>query len=473
MSLWLLFGAMTLVALALLLWPLRRRPDQTRARPEYDLSVYRAQLEELEREQAHGLLGRAEAEAAKLEVQRRMLAADADRRKLPQRVPSAGLRKAAAALLLIGFPILSGLLYLHLGRPELPGQPFAQRAEERRALAARDEGPMPSVGAMIGRLEERVAAAPEDLEGWLRLGNAYAMADRFEPAADAYRRAIELRADVAPLHAALAEALTLDAGGIVTGQAQAAIERALELDPKEPRARFYQALELTQRGERQQALDAWVRLAADSPADAPWLPALRQQATTLAEDLGLDPADVLPEPKAPAVAAQESAPPGPDGAQARAMADLPPEEREAAIREMVEGLAARLEQQPDDVEGWRMLARSYRVLGEPAKAAEASARVASLAPDDLAAQQDYAEALLALQDAAEPLAPELVEQMRRIRALDQGNPMALFFLGQAAQERGDTAGAQDYWQQLLARMPKEAPQRAQIQELIEQLDATN
>lgn len=120
-----------------------------------------------------------------------------------------------------------------------------------------------------------------------------------------------------------------------------------------------------------------------------------------------------------------------------------------------------------------MLARSYRVLGEPAKAAEASARVASLAPDDLAAQQDYAEALLALQDAAEPLAPELVEQMRRIRALDQGNPMALFFLGQAAQERGDTAGAQDYWQQLLARMPKEAPQRAQIQELIEQLDATN
>lgn len=471
MSLWLLLGAMTLTALALLLWPLLRRHDRIRARPEYDLSVYRAQLDELEREQARGLLGSAEAEAARLEIQRRILAADADRDRRPPPTPRFGLRTASAALLLIGFPLLCGALYLQLGRPGLPDRPFAQRAEERRALAAAEQGEQPA--ALIGRLEERVASAPEDLEGWLRLGGAYATAERFDQAADAYRRAIALQPDVAALHAALAEALALSADGIVTGPAQAAIERALELDPKEPRARFYHALELAQRGERQQALDAWVRLAADSPADAPWLPAVRQRAGALAEDLGLDPADVLPEPKAPAVAAEEAAPAGPDAAQAQAMADLPPEEREAAIRDMVEGLAARLEQQPEDIQGWRMLARSYRVLGKPAKAAEASARVANLAPRDLAAQRAYADALLALQGDAEPLAPELVEQMRRIRALDQEDPMALFFLGQAAQERGDATAAQDYWQKLLARMPKEAPERAQVQELIEQLDATN
>ena len=65
------------------------------------------------------------------------------------------------------------------------------------------------------------------------------------------------------------------------------------------------------------------------------------------------------------------------------------------IRDMVAGLAARLEDRPDDLEGWRMLGRSYRVLGELAKAADAYGRVAEALPDDLKAQIDYADALLA------------------------------------------------------------------------------
>jgi cytochrome c-type biogenesis protein CcmH len=464
MSIWLLFSAMTAVALALLAWPLLRRHAVAPARRDYDLTVYRAQLQELERERARGLLGEAEAEAARLEVQRRMLATEAERggaapaRTHPRRA------RAAAALLLVAFPLLSGILYLQLGSPDVPGRPFASRAEERQLAG---QGDLPSVEAMIARLEERVAASPDDFEGWLRLGNAYSMVERFDRAADAYRRAIGLQPEVAPLHAALAEVLALAAGGIVTEQAHAEIERALDIDPKEPRARFYQGIELAQRGEQQQALDVFVRLAQDSPVDAPWLPALREQASAIARDLGLDPDDVLPEPKGPAVASDEPA------GQAPAMADLPPAEQKAAIREMVTGLAARLEQQPDDLEGWRMLARSYSVLGEPEKAAEAYEKVAGLTPDDLAAQQDYAEALLALQRAGQPLTPDLVEQMRRIEALDADNPFVLFFLGKAAQERGDVASARDYWQRLLAMMPEDAPERASVEDLLEQLDAVN
>ena len=471
MSLWLLFGAMTAVALALLGWPLLRRHATPPARRNYDLTVYRAQLDELERERARGLLGEAEAEAARIEVQRRMLATEAERSGAAPARPRPRRARAAAALLLVAFPLLSGILYLQLGSPGVPGRPFAGRAEERQQLA--DQGDLPSVEAMITRLEERVGAAPDDFEGWLRLGNAYSMVERFDQAADAYRRAIGLQPQVAPLHAALAEVLALAAGGIVTEQAHAEIERALEIDPKEPRARFYQGIELAQRGEQQQALDAFVRLAQDSPADAPWLAALREQASAIARDLGLDPDDVLPEPKRPAVASDEPVPPGADPGQAQAMADLPPEEQEAAIREMVAGLAARLQQQPDDLEGWRMLARSYGVLGEPEKAAGAYEKVAGLAPEDLAAQQDYAEALLALQHAGQPLAPALVEQMRRIEALDADNPFVLFFLGRAAQERGDPATARHYWQQLLAMIPEDAPERAPVEDLLEQLEAVN
>jgi cytochrome c-type biogenesis protein CcmH len=468
MSLWLLFGAMTAVALALLAWPLLRRHALPPARRDYDLTVYRAQLQELERERARGFLGEAEAEAARIEVQRRMLATDAEGGGAAPAWARPRRARAAAALLLVAFPLLSGILYLRLGSPGVPGRPFASRAEDRQLAG---QGDLPSVEAMISRLEERVAVSPDDFEGWLRLGNAYSMAQRFDRAADAYRRAIGLQPEVAPLHAALAEVLALAAGGIVTEQAHAEIERALEIDPKEPRARFYQGIELAQRGQQQQALDVFVRLAQDSPADAPWLPALREQASAIASDLGLDPDDILPEPKRPAVASDETAPPGAEAGQARAMADLPPEEQEAAIREMVAGLAARLEQQPDDLESWRMLARSYGVLGEAEKAAGAYEKVAGLAPEDLAAQQDYAEALLSLQRTGQPLAPALVEQMRRIEALDADNPFVLFFLGRAAQERGDAATARDYWQQLLAMMPEGAPERASVEGLLEQLDA--
>ena len=78
MSLWPILITLTALVLALVLLPLLRRPGAPAARREYDLSVYRAQLEELESDEERGLLGPDEARAARLEVERRMLAADAE-----------------------------------------------------------------------------------------------------------------------------------------------------------------------------------------------------------------------------------------------------------------------------------------------------------------------------------------------------------------------------------------------------------
>jgi cytochrome c-type biogenesis protein CcmH len=141
------------------------------------------------------------------------------------------------------------------------------------------------------------------------------------------------------------------------------------------------------------------------------------------------------------------------------------------IRGMVENLAARLAKQPDDVEGWRMLARSYRVLGDHAKAAEAARQVASRLPNDAGAQRDYADALLALERDDAPLSAAAIDQLQRLAALDADNPEALYFLGRAAAEQGDRARAKTYWQRLQARMPADAPQRAELQKLIDQLGA--
>jgi cytochrome c-type biogenesis protein CcmH len=153
----------------------------------------------------------------------------------------------------------------------------------------------------------------------------------------------------------------------------------------------------------------------------------------------------------------------------QAAESMAPEDRAAMIQDMVAGLAARLEEQPDDLDGWRRLGRSYQVLGEPQKAADAYRKVADALPDDLAAQLDYADALLAVAPQDQPLPPAAVGQMRRVLALDPQNPAALFHLGQAAVQAGDAATARAHWQLLLAQVPASAPERKQLQRLLDQL----
>ncbi len=563
MSLWPILAALTVLVLALVLLPLLRRPGAVAARREHDLSVYRAQLGELERDQERGLLGPEEARAARLEVERRMLAADtgepAERLSMPA---VAGRRWGIALVLLLALPALSAALYDRLGRPDLPALPFAERPAPAATAATAGAAPgLPSVASLIAKLEQRVAAAPDDLEGWHRLAAAYQLVNQPAKAALAYEHALTLDPHSGELQAGFAEASIAAAGGIVTEKADKALARALELDPGNPRARFYQGLALVQRGERQQALDLWAGLIRDTPADAPYLPVLRERVTALAQDLGQDPAKVMPQPAPPAtVAAAPPAAPlpgdpaalraeaarleaalghepkdwqgwirlararaalgqtadaeaalargakvyagapfvqqqlqataaelgiaapggaagaeagarGPSAEQMQAAKDMAPEQRTEMIRGMVENLAARLAKQPDDVEGWRMLARSYRVLGDHAKAAEAARQVASRLPNDAGAQRDYADALLALERDDAPLSAAAIDQLQRLAALDADNPEALYFLGRAAAEQGDPARAKTYWQRLQARMPADAPQRAELQKLIDQLGA--
>jgi cytochrome c-type biogenesis protein CcmH len=543
MGLWLAIGAMTLLAVGLVVAPLVRRGGPAAGRRDYDLRVYRAQLAELARERERGVLGDPEADAARLEVERRMLAADALDRQT-RVAPSAGGRNwVSAAVLLIALPVLAWGLYSQLGSPSQSAAPFASRAAER-AQRAGGQATQPPVETMIARLEEQQAHSPDDPDASLRLGHAYTLAGQFERAAVTYRAAIARHPEVGALHSALGEALVMMSGGIVGEEARAAFKRALERDPGEARARFYAGLAQLQGGERQAALDTWVGLIEDTPGDAPWLPDLREQAAALATDLGLDPARALPPgPPAGATAADRAAAArleaqleehpkdyegwirlarawarlgdearardalargaqaypgapfvqqqlqaaatelgleskdgaraggGPTAEQMEAAETMPPEQRQEMIRGMVDGLAARLEHQPDDIKGWRMLGRSWAVLGDPAKSAEAYAQVARRLPDDLAAQVDYATALLAQQSLNQPPSPEVVAQLQQVLKLDGDNPIALFHLGRAAAANGDTGTATRHWQRLLAHLPANAPVRPQLERLIKNLQA--
>src|SRR5436190_4611958 len=128
MTLWLVLAAMTAAAMIAIMRPLGR--NRTAASSGSDVAVYRDQLEEIERERVLGRIGPAEAEAARAEVSRRLIAAvDCAVATDPNAMPfvSAPRHRRIAAAILVALPIGVLGLYLMLGSPQLPGQPIADR----------------------------------------------------------------------------------------------------------------------------------------------------------------------------------------------------------------------------------------------------------------------------------------------------------------------------------------------------------
>ncbi len=539
MTLWLILGAMGAAVATILFLGLRRGGPLPSDAADHDLAVYRAQLDELDRDRERGVLEDSELGSARIEVQRRMLAADARR----GRTGDASPRKAGWVVplaLAFGVPLGAGAVYLWLGNPTVDSQPFAER-QGRAAPSAEGGEPLADVATMMARLRERLLEEPDDLQGWINLGRAaYAMGDYGE-AISAYQRAIAIGSDLGHLHSALGEAHVMSAGGIVTEAAQKALEAAVARDPTDPRARFYLAIAREQDGDKEGALAALTALVDDAPADASWAEGVRQRAAAIVQDLGLDPASVVPPGAADLAASPEDAEQlaarlesdpkdyqgwielarlrvalgdtdgahdalargaevyagapfvqqqlrqaavelglegaqgtarGPSAEDMAAASEMSPDEQQEMIRGMVAGLATRLDDDPDDAQGWSMLGRSYGVLGEPGKSAEAFGRAAELLPDDMEAQLDYATALLEAAGAGAP-PPEAVARLERIVARDPSNPDALYYLGEVAQRQGDTAGAALYWQRLLAQLPEESPDHAWLKARIEAFETSN
>ncbi len=363
---WVLAAVMAALLVLALLWPLLRARGAAPAAADYDRAVYRDQLSELELDLQRGLIGAGEAEAARREIERRLLQTEGGK----VAAPSAGgpwFRRLALALVVALPPALGLGLYLQLGTPDLPGLPLAER----------DPGGPAELAMLIERLQARLADNPQDIEAQLVLAQLFERAGRFEAAAARYRAAIALieqqGAVPAALHAALGEALVAAAGGQVGRDARLAFAAAIEADPGNSRARFFAGLAMAQDGRLQEAIAVWQDLAEDSPADAPWLPLLQQQIAWAARELGIEP-PAMAQPQLPAEQPSAEQPPGPTSSDVEAAEEMTPQERTAFIRSMVDQLAARLEAEPADPDGWLRLARAHAVLLEDDNARAALAR---------------------------------------------------------------------------------------------------
>lgn len=247
------------------------------------------------------------------------------------------------------------------------------------SLAPAVESPRPAADdqATVASLEARMRAAPGDAEGWRSLAAAYFDAHRFADAAGAYAKAARLLPDRADIWSGLGEAQTMAANAI-DQVAHDAFEKALELDPKNARARYFLAVEKDVRGDHQGAVDDWIALLRDGPRDSPWAQSVHELVIKVATQHKIDVKGRLPEvAPVPALAwgddAARAAIPGPTSDQIADAARLNPSDQDAMARSMVARLAQRLAAQPGDFDGWVRLMRAQMVLRDSKAAGDALA----------------------------------------------------------------------------------------------------
>jgi cytochrome c-type biogenesis protein CcmH len=320
----------------------------------------------------------------------------------------------------------------------------------------------PALAEQATEISRQLETAPKDAALWQSLARTYVLQGRFADAVPAYKSAIDNGADSAAVHSAYGEAQVMAASGEVTEPALAAFQAALAKDRAEPRARYYAALADAQDGKLHEALDAWIKLEADSPAEAPWRKSLTERIDQTANTLGLDP-QKLPGRGGAAFAGE------PSMADLNAAARRPAAEREALLGEKTKVLAARLSQGAGEPRDWTILAQAYKLLGDHEQSLSAWKQAAALAPDEEGVLIHYAEAILAVRSEGQKLPPEFTDLARRIRSLDPQNLEGLFFAGLAEQDAGNVEGARAIWRQLLQELPADSPQRTDIQARLDAL----
>lgn len=271
---WVFAALMTATLILWLTQPLWRRSGAAGAeRSAYDLAVYRDQLAELERDLARGLIGTGEAEAAKAEIARRMLAADKGgtaSAPAPARLPWPALAVA------IAMPLLALGFYARVGQPTMPAMPASERPTSPANMPPEQQAQM--IRGMVESLAARLAANPDDLPGWRRLARSYRVLGEMDKAREAAVQAarlapedVEVLAELADLHApsgpeAELSPVLLDA-----------LQRMLKIQPDHVQALFFLGLQAMRGGDVATARELWERLLKVIPAESAASAAIRKQ----------------------------------------------------------------------------------------------------------------------------------------------------------------------------------------------------
>lgn len=383
MTFWIVTTLLALtVSATLALVLLRGRGEDTDAQAASDIDVYRDQLAEVDRDLARGVIGAEDAERVRVEISRRILAADTAARG------ASGAGQAGRGIGIVTGALIAAVLiggsfavYSLLGAPgydDLGLERRISQAQEFRAArppqaeieadvpkAPAPEGLSDDYKALVDELRATVAKRPDDVQGHQLLARHEAAVGDFAAAHRAQARVIDLKGDDATArdYTDYADMLVNAAGGYVSPEAEEALKAALERDPRSGIAGYYWGLMMAQTGRPDQAFAIWDRLMMQSPADAPWVGPIRAQIGLVARQAG------IPFSPPPAFPSGPDGPSGPSAEDIQAAEDMSPQDRQAMIRSMVEGLAERLSGEGGPPADWARLIGALVVLGERDRAA--------------------------------------------------------------------------------------------------------
>jgi len=364
---WVVLACLTAIVLFVLLRPLAGAGASHRTPEAFDAAVYRDQLGEIDSDRARGLIGAEEAEGARIEVARRLLAADSTARSADRAKPDG--TRARTAMIAVGaaLPLLALGVYLTYGSPRLPDQPLAARLAD----PASDR----NLEALVARAEARLRQHPEEGEGWEAIAPVYLSWRRYDDAAQAYAQAIRLLGPSAKRFSGQGQAVVLANNGVVTEDARRALERAHELDQTLIEPRILLAIAKEQDGQFAAAIADWRAILDSTDGEAPWRAMVETRIGAAEAHVAGKP---VAENEAPAPPrADAPAQDGPSGSDISAAQAMSPAERQAMIEQMVGRLAARLDQDGSDLPGWLKLVRAYSVLERKDDALKALQRAKS------------------------------------------------------------------------------------------------
>ena len=354
---YLVIALLALASGLLLAAPFLMRGGRANADEQHAAEVYRAQLKEVENDVSRGAITQAEAGAARAEIARRLISAQEACEKAGETVPERGFSILRLAPVLV-LPLVAVGLYWAHGRPDL-----AMKTVPTDLAGV--QGPEQLVAIAEARMREN----PQDARGWDILGRAYMSLGRFQDAGTAFERAIRHGGETDSRLASLAETRIILADGDVTVEARALLERALALNPDDPKSLSFIGLADEQADEVQQALLTWQKLAALEGID----PRYRELAN--ARIAALQPVR------------------GPSEQDIEAAQNMDAATRDQFIATMVEGLKSRLETEGGSVAEWKQLIRAQVVLGRLDEAERSLAIAIGAHANESADIESFAEAL--------------------------------------------------------------------------------
>ena len=373
--LWFLFAIILLFTLYLLILPMiRARDNQVTIREAYDVAIYKDQLKEADRDCERGLLSLEQLDAVKIEVQRKLLNASDQSNANPTIIPTFNPKKITAFGLVLFLSTGSVGIYSFLGSPELGNKAFADRDLEKERKALTNEQMASEMVKLLEGLEKQLKADPNNFDGWVMLGRYAVSLGQFQRAVKAYEQALKLKPRNIDVQIDYAETLIFGNKGQVSRDALRSLQYAHKSNAAHPKARYYIALHHAQVGNMRLAIQGWVDLLSISLPNAPWIQTVQSQIKSVAEVAKIDITSIKPSKEALQINSDIRKPfnaqtviSGPDPSDFKAAGEMSMENQKKMILSMVERLADRLKENPNDRQGWLQLSKAYEVMGNTEK----------------------------------------------------------------------------------------------------------